>query len=84
MCELVCVNFISKTCLCFFCLTERGKGHDCQNEPAEDQLCHPQQWTLDRPSLLQPFRWKSDLQRFEEDGKTRFFKQMFIDRLKAF
>lgn len=50
-------------------LPERGKGHDCQNEPTEDQFCHPQQWPLDWPSLLQPPGWQPDLQGDEEDGE---------------
>lgn len=49
--------------------SERGEGHDRQNEPTEDQLCHPQQWPLDRPSLLQPPGGQQDLQGDEEDGE---------------
>lgn len=48
---------------------ERGEGHDRQNEPTEDQLCHPQQWPLDRPSFLQPPGGQQDLQGDEEDGE---------------
>lgn len=55
-------------CLSWF-LAERGKGHDCQNEPTEDQFCHTQQRPLDRPALLQPPGRQPDLQGDEEDGE---------------
>lgn len=57
---------------------ERGEGHDRQNEPTEDQLCHPQQWPLDRPALLQPPGGQQDLQGDEEDGEQHQTAHRFI------
>lgn len=58
--------------------TEGGKGHDCQNEPTADQFYDPQQWPLDRPSLLQPPGWQPDLQGDEKDGKVEHLKSDYF------
>lgn len=50
-------------------LAERGEGHDSQNEPPEDKLCHSQHRPLDRQALLQPPGGKPGLQGDEEDGE---------------
>lgn len=55
-------------CLC--CSSERREGHDCQDEPPENQLHRTQPASLgSRAPLLQPLGWQPGVQGDEEDGE---------------